>query len=74
MDSSLSNEVYHRKWENEPAAQGIVDTTGLWHHEILALVFLLFVFFIVVIAIIMWAFPPHMLAEWLTGKKNKSKE
>lgn len=36
----------------------------------MALVFLLLVFFIVLVAIVLWAFPPTVIAEWLTGKKK----
>jgi cbb3-type cytochrome oxidase subunit 3 len=36
----------------------------------MALFFLLFVFFIVLVALVLWAFPPTRIAEWLTGKKK----
>jgi len=36
----------------------------------MALFFLLLVFFIVLIAIVLAAFPPTKVAEWLTGKKK----
>jgi hypothetical protein len=37
----------------------------------LALVFLLFVFFIVIAAIVLWAFPPEKIVAWMArGKKN----
>jgi hypothetical protein len=37
----------------------------------LALFFLLFVFFIVIAAIVLWAFPPHKIVAWMAkGKKD----
>jgi hypothetical protein len=37
----------------------------------LALFFLLMVFFIVIMAIVLVAFPPQRIAEWLTKSKKK---
>jgi hypothetical protein len=37
----------------------------------MALFFLLFVFFIVIAAIVLFAFPPHRIAEWLGRSSNK---
>ena len=40
----------------------------------MALAALLFVFFIAIVAIVLAAFPPQRIAEWLTsGDKNKKK-
>jgi len=37
----------------------------------LALFFLLFVFLIVIAAIVLWAFPPHKIVAWMArGKKD----
>lgn len=38
--------------------------------SIMALFFLLVVLFIVLVAIVLAAFPPTRIAEWLTGKKK----
>jgi hypothetical protein len=37
----------------------------------MALFFLLFVFFVVIAAIVLFAFPPHRIAEWLGRSSNK---
>jgi len=39
----------------------------------MALAALLFVFFIAIVAIVLAAFPPHRIAEWLTTSKDKKK-
>jgi hypothetical protein len=40
----------------------------------MALAGLLLVFFIAIVAIVLAAFPPHRIAEWLTsGSKDKKK-
>ena len=35
-----------------------------------ALFFLLFVFFIVIVGVVLLAFPPNAMAEWLTKSKK----
>lgn len=39
----------------------------------MALAVLLFVFFIAIVAIVLVAFPPQRIAEWLTSGKDKKK-
>jgi len=40
----------------------------------MALAALLIVFLVVIVAIVLAAFPPHRIAEWMTsGDKNKKK-
>jgi len=37
----------------------------------MALAALLFVFFLVMIAIVLFAFPPNKIVEWMSKKKDK---
>jgi hypothetical protein len=39
----------------------------------MALAGLLLIFFIAIVAIVLFAFPPQRIAEWLTGNKDKKK-